>query len=494
MWLSRYRLTCLATALFGRYAPARREPRRQVPLCAELLEDRTTPATITPTTFADGIGIGSLRDAVLQADSNGQSNFISLAPGTYQLSLAGRNESAGKTGDLNLTASGFTQTIEGAAAGTTIINAAQLDRVIEVQSGVTLVLSNLTVTGGLATDAGTIPASDALGGGILNNGNLSLNSVVVTANTAKATPGNNARGGGIYSADGILALTDSTITSNSAVAGNGADGLTGVDGGSGGEAQGGGLYIGGGSLSIIKSVIVHNTARGGNGGNVFIQSGGGGTTENGGTGGNGGNGGNGGHGGFGGFGGGGGPITRPLPGTPGASTLTNFAGPTGAGGTFGATDGEGFTGGGGGGFTGGGGATGGGFTGGGGATGGGATGGGGGATGGGGGATGGGGGSGGSALNAAGRGVGGVGGRAQGGGLYVANGTVHISMTKFADNLAAGGDGGSSEVEAGLGGASQGGGVFIDSGAVGLIDSTLTDNLVDPSASESRVRPAVARR
>ena len=171
-------------------APARRERGRQVPLTAELLEDRTTPATITPTTFADGIGIGSLRDAILQADGNGQSNYIALAPGTYQLSLAGRNESAGKTGDLNLTASGFT-TIQGAGSGSTIINAAQIDRVFEVLSGVTLVLSDLTVTGGLATDGGTIGGSDALGGGILNDGNLSLNSVVVTGNTAEATPGDN---------------------------------------------------------------------------------------------------------------------------------------------------------------------------------------------------------------------------------------------------------------------------------------------------------------
>src|SRR5579872_6647257 len=91
MWLSRYRLTRLAAALSGPSSSAHACRCRRAPLSAEQLEDRTTPATLTPTTFADGVGIGSPRDAVLQADANGQNNTIMLSAGTYELSVAGRN-------------------------------------------------------------------------------------------------------------------------------------------------------------------------------------------------------------------------------------------------------------------------------------------------------------------------------------------------------------------------------------------------------------------
>jgi hypothetical protein len=115
MWLSRFRLARFAAALGWKSAPACKA-RRRPPLTPELLEDRKTPAVITPTTFADGIGIGSLRDAILQANSNDENNTIVLSAGTYQLTVARRNETAGRAGDLNLTAFGSTETIQGAGA------------------------------------------------------------------------------------------------------------------------------------------------------------------------------------------------------------------------------------------------------------------------------------------------------------------------------------------------------------------------------------------
>ena len=450
MWLSHYRLTRLSRVFAGKSGAVRQDRHQHVPLTAEQLEDRTTPATITPTTFADGIGIGSLRDAILQADSNGQNNTIMLSTGSYNLSVAGRNESAGQTGDLNLTASGFTETIQG--AGATIVNASQIDRVFEIMSNVTVILNNLTVTGGLAIDGGAVGGSDALGGGILNNGgNVTLNNAVVTGNTAQANQGDNACGGGIYSSGGSLTRTDSsTITSNSALAGQGANGnngQTGTNGSNGGDAQGGGLYVSGGTLTITDSIIRNNVAKGGDGGN----------------GGNGNGVVNAGH--------RRGPFFTTGPFFSGgftAPTVTrgftgNSRGFTGGGFSSGGFTGGGFTGGGftGGGFTGGGG----GFTGGGGS---------------------GGSGGGGSSLRAAPQaghgGTGGVGGRAQGGGLYVGSGSVHISATTFTGNSVTGGNGGNGGSPAGLGGAggdSQGGGLFIGSGSVDLLNSNLTGNVAN---------------
>src|SRR5260370_38733658 len=78
-------------------------------LCIEYLEARCIPATMTPTTFADGgLGSGSLRDAVLQfnADAGNDDDTILLQAGTYALTIpniGGHPETTGLTGDRNLT-------------------------------------------------------------------------------------------------------------------------------------------------------------------------------------------------------------------------------------------------------------------------------------------------------------------------------------------------------------------------------------------------------
>ncbi|MEB0298224.1 DUF4347 domain-containing protein, partial [Pseudomonas sp. 10S4] len=69
-------------------------------------------------------------------------------------------------------------------------------RVIEVASGSTVLLDGLTITKGLAAGNGAnsgFTASDALGGGILNAGNLTLKNVTVSANAASGGGG----GGGV---------------------------------------------------------------------------------------------------------------------------------------------------------------------------------------------------------------------------------------------------------------------------------------------------------
>ena len=59
---------------------------------------------------------GSLRTAIIQANSNGQDNTITLQPGVYQLSLANTNgqENGAAQGDLDLTGANHTITIQGA--------------------------------------------------------------------------------------------------------------------------------------------------------------------------------------------------------------------------------------------------------------------------------------------------------------------------------------------------------------------------------------------
>jgi hypothetical protein len=139
------------------------------------LERRWVPATITPTTFADGgLGSGSLRDAVLQfnADTGTADDTIQLEAGTYALTLqnlGGRHETGGLTGDLNLTQASHRWIIQGTGPST-IIDASQLqDRVFDlVNPGTQVVFQDLVIQGGLAQDDGADGAlagtTDALGG------------------------------------------------------------------------------------------------------------------------------------------------------------------------------------------------------------------------------------------------------------------------------------------------------------------------------------------
>jgi hypothetical protein len=167
----------------------------------EVLEDRNLLSTITPTTFADGVlGSGSLRDAVLQfnADPGTDDDIIQLQAGTYALTIlnvGGHHETAGLTGDLNLTQASHHWIIQGAGssgANATVIDAGQLqDRVLQIVTpGTQVVFQDLVIQGGLAQDDGSEGAlagtTDALGGGLLNNGgDVTLDNVVVQNNVAR---------------------------------------------------------------------------------------------------------------------------------------------------------------------------------------------------------------------------------------------------------------------------------------------------------------------
>src|SRR5262249_38079902 len=218
-WLAKMR--CFLSVV--KSGSRRNQQRYRRRLLVEPLEDRCVPTTITPTTFADGVlGSGSLRDVVLQfnADTGTDVDTIQLQAGTYLLTIqnvGGHHETAGLTGDLNLTPTSHRWIIQGAGPST-IIDAGQLqDRVFQIVNlGTQVVFQDLVIQGGVALDNGADGAqagtTDALGGGILNNGgNVTLDHVVLQNDVARAgdavslgAPGHDALGGGSYSTGGVL--------------------------------------------------------------------------------------------------------------------------------------------------------------------------------------------------------------------------------------------------------------------------------------------------
>jgi hypothetical protein len=228
-------------------------------------------STFTVAGFGDGSGFcttpdasgnsvcPTLRAAVVQASKQANGPTIDLLPGTYQLT-------AGNGGELDLRASiNIVGAGAGGPGGTTIEQTDGQSRVLQVDGSTNL--TGLEVTGG---DLG--PASCALGvcrgGGILVEGTLVLQNVLVTRNQVIGPGGSatydTAMGGGIAYDQGSAAgsqLLESTVSDNKATGGAG-----GTNGG-GGSADGGGIsYEGTGPLLVQASTIAHNDAVGGDDG------------------------------------------------------------------------------------------------------------------------------------------------------------------------------------------------------------------------------------
>jgi CSLREA domain-containing protein len=282
-------------------------------------------ATITVNTTNDelaaGDGLCSLREAIGTVDGNGNGdctaasssvNTIVLGAHTYPLTIAGflalgnptgcfetfvPEDTDNHAGELSVFGTVSDLTIEGAGPTQTVIDACKLgDRLLEVKSGATVTVRGISLTNGHARDGadggtgatfGSVGGSGlvgANGGGILNEGTLSLiDSAVTNSHAGNGGSGGQGgplggsggvgaaggNGGGIFST-GTLSLTGTTISGNSAgkggaggaaVQGSVANGQSG-DGGSGGSgANGGG---GGGIANEVGSATIDNSTITGN--------------------------------------------------------------------------------------------------------------------------------------------------------------------------------------------------------------------------------------
>jgi len=200
----------------------------------------TYSVVVTTDTLSGSCGVScSLRDAVIAANAHAGDDTIALPAGTYTMTFAGAGEDLAATGDFDITDTSGTLTITGAGSGTTTIDANGSDRIFDIKTGTTVIISGVTMTNGSVTDED--------GGGILSAGTLTLNNAVVSDNTLNAGVADH-YGVGIQCSGGNLTVNATTIDGNYAVSIGGP------------FVYGGGISIGSGcSGSIDGSTISNNT-------------------------------------------------------------------------------------------------------------------------------------------------------------------------------------------------------------------------------------------
>lgn len=252
-------------------------------------------------TSADDGGAGSLRQVIASAPTG---STITFDPALSGQTIALTNGQILMDRSLTVDASAL-------PAGITI-SGNNASRVFEVASGATVLLDSLTITGGKSADGavgaigsdggdtqpggpGGPGSGGAPGGGIFNQGTLTLNRVTLSGNTtgkggkggdggpgllqgAGGNGGGGGVGGAIYnSGTGTLTILNSTIVNNTDGAG-GNGGGSDTRRGSGGNGGSGGGIANAGILNLTQTTITGNAgAVGGNGetGSAFGGSGGG---------------------------------------------------------------------------------------------------------------------------------------------------------------------------------------------------------------------------
>ena len=154
------------------------------------------PPTAIVVENANNSGDGSLRQALEDIADDGTI--------TFDPSLAG--QTIALNGPITLSRN---VTIDGADAPGLALNGGGFDRVLIVDAGVSAAVHNLTLTNGYGFQ---------LAGGVLNNGNLTLEFVTVSNNVMTTDAGDFWQGGaGIYNGEfATLNLIDSTVDGNNA--------------------------------------------------------------------------------------------------------------------------------------------------------------------------------------------------------------------------------------------------------------------------------------
>jgi hypothetical protein len=150
----------------------------------------------------------TLRAAVMQANVVNVDTTIQVPAGVYTLTIPPVLQDGPETGDLNLTTPASDSpviSIVGAGADSTIIDGNGTDRVMSIDFGRTASISGVAIRNGYVSGVG----GSGGGGGIYNNGSLTVSGSTLTGNHAST-------GGGIYDIHSLTVL-NSIISQNMTV-------------------------------------------------------------------------------------------------------------------------------------------------------------------------------------------------------------------------------------------------------------------------------------
>lgn len=253
-----FALLATTIGLYPRMAPAR----PAAPLSAPNVFTVTLATDAVDWQPGDGVcetspgdGRCTIRAAVLEANARpeGGPYVVVLPPGDYRLTIRGDSEDHAASGDVDIRAS---LTLEGAGQDAVIVRGPNedLDHALEVFPPATVRVRGVTIRdgagGGIKNRRGALDIADStirdnrahFGGGIANDGVLTLTRSIVAFNTG-------GQGGG------IVVFGDSRATiRETRIEGNG-------------DAQGGGMKVMG-TLDMADSVVVDNL--GGHGGGIQL--------------------------------------------------------------------------------------------------------------------------------------------------------------------------------------------------------------------------------
>ena len=269
-----YTFTVTATNAAGTGAPSAASNAVTTPIpnlvVTTAADDAGTASNCTPQT-SSGTGTDaacSLRDALLYAASAGAANI------SFDSTAFASATTITLNGALTVPAN---TAIAGTGTSQLLIDGNQAGNILQVASGVTASVSNLTLQNALGT-------SSQMGGAIYNAGTLTLSGVIVK----NSKSGNNSGGAGIYNAStGGLTLTNCTLADDiSSYTGFGSSGYGGGIANYGGAVNitactftgdeasmvGGGIYTSGGTVSIASSTLTGATGTS-TGGGIGVHGG-----------------------------------------------------------------------------------------------------------------------------------------------------------------------------------------------------------------------------
>ena len=212
----------------------------------------------------------SLREAIALSNDQAGTNpitFLSRLNGSIVLT----------EGELSIEDS---VAIFGLGADNLTIDGNNSSRVFKIDDGnsetdIDVNIRGLTIANGLVNDPASVAETENLGGGIFNQENLTITDSNITNNSTSGSF--NSSGGGIYTS-GTLNLTDSEVIGNTAVLGGGIHSSSGIvnltnsnisDNSAG--FVGGGLFYDDTEITVTNSTIANNEAAKSSGG-IFLSN------------------------------------------------------------------------------------------------------------------------------------------------------------------------------------------------------------------------------